>query len=162
MSSEGREVDAEVEVEDNSNAKILEEFKSTLDGLTFNSRPMITTLTQLAEENMSLAQEFVGMVENRVEKCVPSQKLYAFYVMDSICKNAGSPYTIYFSKNLHKLFRKAYLLVDNQTRTKMISMFKTWLSKLVGVPSDTKLQAKVAILKQLRQELQKEQLAPEF
>ncbi|KAG0674902.1 mRNA 3' end processing factor, partial [Kluyveromyces marxianus] len=130
MSSEGREVDAEVEVEDNSNAKILEEFKSTLDGLTFNSRPMITTLTQLAEENMSLAQEFVGMVENRVEKCVPSQKLYAFYVMDSICKNAGSPYTIYFSKNLHKLFRKAYLLVDNQTRTKMISMFKTWLVPL--------------------------------
>ena len=215
--------------EDGSNA--LEEFKTTLDGLTFNSRPIITTLTQLAEEHMSLAQEFVGLIENRLEKCVPSQKLFTFYVMDSICKNAGSPYTIYFSKNLHKLFRKTYLLVDNQTRTKMISMFKTWMvplpagdlmfdhsslnsienflikasalhqksatppaiqqhtahngpagsnitvksllsdidklalitqSKLVSTPDDAKLQAKVAILKQLRQELQKERLAPEF
>ncbi|QEU62564.1 Pcf11 [Kluyveromyces lactis] len=215
--------------EDGTNA--LEEFKTTLDGLTFNSRPIITTLTQLAEEHMSLAQEFVGLIENRLEKCVPSQKLFTFYVMDSICKNAGSPYTIYFSKNLHKLFRKTYLLVDNQTRTKMISMFKTWMvplpagdlmfdhsslnsienflikasalhqksatppamqqhtahngpagsnisvksllsdidklalitqSKLVSTPDDAKLQAKVAILKQLRQELQKERLAPEF
>ncbi|CDO96028.1 unnamed protein product [Kluyveromyces dobzhanskii CBS 2104] len=209
---------------------VLEEFKTTLDGLTFNSRPIITSLTQFAEEHMSLAQEFVELIESRLEKCVPSQKLFTFYVMDSICKNAGSPYTIYFSKNLHKLFRKAYLLVDNQTRTKMISMFKTWIvplptgdlmfdhsslnsiesflikasalhqksatppvmqqnlsngmgspnitvksllsdidrlalitqSKLVSTPADTKLQAKVAILKQLRQELQKERLAPEF
>lgn len=64
--------------EDGSNA--LEEFKTTLDGLTFNSRPIITTLTQLAEEHMSLAQEFVGLIENRLEKCVPSQKL-AFHFL---------------------------------------------------------------------------------
>lgn len=204
------------------------EFKTTLDGLTFNSRPIITTLTQLAEDNINFAQEFVSLIETRLERCVPSQKLFTFYVLDSICKNAGSPYTIYFSRNLDKLFRKTYLLVDNQTRTKMISMFKTWMvplptgdlmldqkaldnieqflikasalhrkgstppvgstkpqmvpqeisvqsllsdidqltvitqSKLNSSVGDSKLQAKLAILGQLKLELQKEQLSKEF
>ena len=108
--------------------RVVKDFASVLDELTFNSKPIITTLTKTAEENISCAQYFVDSLETRINKCVPTQKLYAFYALDSICKNAGSPYTIYFSKNLFALYKKTYLLVDNTTRSKLISLFKTWMS----------------------------------
>ncbi|KAL3232270.1 Protein PCF11 [Nakaseomyces bracarensis] len=120
-------------------------FEGVLDDLTFNSRPIITTLTRMAEENISCAQYFVDLIEARIEKCKPSQKLYAFYVMDSICKNAGSPYTIYFSRNLATLYRKTYLLVDNTTRTKLIRMFKTWIEPNQSTGGATFLFEKTAL-----------------
>lgn len=198
-----------------SDNKIIEDFISILDELTFNSRPIITTLTKMAEENVAYAQPFVDAIESRIGKCVPNQKLYTFYTLDSICKNAGSPYTIYFSRNLAKLYRQTYLIVDNQTRTKLISMFKTWMTlnsngeslfdkesldkieqflikasalhqkqiqsqlppptvptllkeidkltvltkeRLNKQPNDSKLQTKILVLQQLRQELQKEKM----
>ena len=119
---------------DHDTEVIIKDFNSILEELTFNSRPIITTLTKLAEENISCAQYFVDSIESRIEKCMPKQKLYAFYALDSICKNVGSPYTIYFSRNLFNLYRKTYLLVDNTTRTKLINMFKLWLN-----PNDTGL-----------------------
>lgn len=122
-------MDKEVEV-------VVNQFDSVLKDLTFNSRPIITTLTKMAEENISCAKYFVELLETRIDKCVPSQKLYAFYALDSICKNAGSPYTIFFSKNLFKLYKKTYLIVNNQVRTKLINLFKSWLqpTKSTGEP----------------------------
>lgn len=115
---------------------VVKQFDSVLKELTFNSRPIITTLTKMAEENISCAKYFVEILENRIDKCVPSQKLFAFYALDSICKNAGSPYTIFFSNNLFKLYKKTYLIVNNQVRTKMVSLFKSWLqpTKATGEP----------------------------
>ncbi|SMN20905.1 similar to Saccharomyces cerevisiae YDR228C PCF11 mRNA 3' end processing factor [Maudiozyma saulgeensis] len=121
---------------DTETERLVKDFTSVLDELTFNSKPIITTLTKLAEENISCAQYFVDALETRINKCVPTQKLYAFYALDSICKNAGSPYTIYFSRNLFALYKKTYLLVDNTTRSKLISLFKTWMtpSEATGSP----------------------------
>lgn len=116
---------------------IVKDFVSILEELTFNSRPIITTLTKIAEENIPYAQHFVDALEARIDRCPPKQKLYALYALDSICKNAGSPYTIYFSRNLFNLYKKSYLLVDNATRTKMIHLFKTWMDSgdtLAGGP----------------------------
>lgn len=115
---------------DPSTQKLVDEFNSVLKELTFNSRPLITSLTKLAEENISCANYFVELIENRIDKIVPSQKLFTFYALDSICKNAGSPYTIFFSKNLFNLFKKTYLIVDNNVRTKLINLFKSWLKPL--------------------------------
>lgn len=116
--------------------RLVKDFTGVLDELTFNSKPIITTLTRMAEENISCAQPFVEALENRISKCVPTQKLFSFYALDSICKNAGSPYTIYFSKNLFALYKKTYLLVDNATRSKLISLFKTWMvpTESTGTP----------------------------
>ena len=192
--------------------KIVQDFTSILDELTCNSRPIITTLTKTAEENIACAQQFVDAIERRIERCVPNQKLFAFYVLDSICKNAGSPYTIYFSRNLAKLYKRTYLIVDNQTRTDLIKMFKTWLmpssssmgdhlfhkealdaieqflikasalhqkhvaptvpgllreidklalltkERIAQNPQDTKLNTKIMVLQQLKQELQREKM----
>lgn len=112
---------------DPTTQKLVDEFNSVLKELTFNSRPLITNLTKLAEENISCANYFVELIENRIDKIVPTQKLFTFYALDSICKNAGSPYTIFFSKNLFNLFKKTYLIVDNNVRTKLINLFKSWL-----------------------------------
>lgn len=106
---------------------IVKDFVSILEELTFNSRPIITTLTKIAEENIPYAQHFADALEAKIDRCPPKQKLYALYALDSICKNAGSPYTIYFSRNLFNLYKKTYLLVDNPTRTKMIHLFRTWM-----------------------------------
>ncbi|SCU87080.1 LAME_0D08702g1_1 [Lachancea meyersii CBS 8951] len=196
--------------------KVAQDFASILEELTCNSRPIITTLTKTAEENIACAQQLVDAIERRIERCVPNQKLYAFYVMDSICKNAGSPYTIYFSRNLAKLYKRTYLLVDNQTRSSLIRLFQTWLNhssstmgdhlfgkealdaieqflikastlqqKKVALPTvsgllheidklasltkerasqnsqDPRLNTKILVLKQLKQELQRESLAPQ-
>ena len=121
---------------DGETEAVVKQFDSVLKELTFNSRPIITTLTKMAEENISFAKYFVEILENRIDKCVPSQKLFAFYALDSICKNAGSPYTIFFSKNLFKLYKKTYLIVNNQVRTKLIGLFKSWLqpTKATGEP----------------------------
>ena len=125
---------------------IVKDFTGILAELTFNSKPIITTLTKIAEENISCAQYFVDALEARISKCVPSQKLFSFYALDSICKNAGSPYTIYFSKDLFNLYKKTYLLVDNATRRKLVSLFKTWLtpSESTGTPLfDTSVLGKI-------------------
>lgn len=63
---------------DHDTEVIVKDFNSILEELTFNSRPIITTLTKLAEENISCAQYFVDAIESRIEKCMPKQKLYAF------------------------------------------------------------------------------------
>lgn len=131
------------DVLDLNEGDIVEEFSKVLDELTFNSRPIITSLTKLAEEHIKFAQNFVDLIESKIEKCIPKQKLFIFYALDSICKNAGSPYTIFFSRNLFNLYKKTYLLVDNVTRTKLINMFKTWINQNQNSISDPLFETEV-------------------
>ncbi|ODV86754.1 hypothetical protein CANARDRAFT_27155 [[Candida] arabinofermentans NRRL YB-2248] len=103
-----------------------EEFFNSLSALTFNSRPIIESHTSLAMENLDAASEIVKAVEKRIKRAIPSQKLYALYLLDSICKNVGVPYTHLFNINIFKTFTSVYSLVDDPTRVKMIKLFKTW------------------------------------
>lgn len=103
-----------------------EQYAASLQELTFNSRPIIEAHTLLAEENTAHALEIVVAIEERIEKAIPSQKLYSLYLLDSISKNIGLPYTNLFSNNLFKTFTRTYGLVDDPTRCKLIKLFKTW------------------------------------
>lgn len=120
-----------------------EDFYSSLNDLTFNSRPIISSLTVIAQENVSAAPYIARAVERRIEKvsiieilllevvtnfnqAVPNQKLYSFYLLDSISKNVGSPYTLLFGQKLYQTFTQAFLLVDDLNRKKFIDLFKTW------------------------------------
>jgi pre-mRNA cleavage complex 2 protein Pcf11 len=62
----------------------------------------------------------------------PVKKLPAFYVLDSIVKNVGTPYTLFFGRNLYSTFMESYALVDNNTRRKMEEMLKTWKEPVPG------------------------------
>ncbi|TID30413.1 hypothetical protein CANINC_001014 [Pichia inconspicua] len=120
----------------NIGKQIGDDYYTSLQALTFNSRPIIETHTTLAQENSQYAQDIVTAVEKRIEKAIPSQKLYALYLLDSISKNIGLPYTSLFSHNLFKTFTQTYGLVDDQTRCKLIKLFKTWKvpTALTGLP----------------------------
>lgn len=45
---------------------ILSEYKSSLNDLDFNSKPMINMLTMLAEDNESLADGIVNIIKERI------------------------------------------------------------------------------------------------
>lgn len=113
-----------------------DDYYSSLQALTFSSRPIIESHTTLAQENTQFAPDIVNAIEKRIEKAIPSQKLFCLYLLDSISKNIGLPYTSLFSNNLFKTFTQTYGLVDDQTRCKLIKLFKTWKipTALTGLP----------------------------
>ena len=54
------------------------------------------------------------------------------YVLDSIAKNVGTPYTLYFGRSLYNVFMGAYAKVDGATRRKMDEMLRTWKEPIPG------------------------------
>ena len=54
------------------------------------------------------------------------------YVLDSIVKNVGTPYTVYLGRNLYKTFMDAYTLVDANNRRAMEALLKTWKEPIPG------------------------------
>ncbi|KAF3840504.1 hypothetical protein F7725_006366, partial [Dissostichus mawsoni] len=66
------------------------EYLSSLEDLTFNSKPHINMLTILAEENLHFAKEIA----------LSAEKLPVLYLVDSIVKNVGGEYLAVLLKNL--------------------------------------------------------------
>lgn len=56
----------------------------------------------------------------------PEWKLPALYVLDSIVKNVGTPYTVYIGRNLYRTFMDAYLVMSQDTRKAMEGLLRTW------------------------------------
>ena len=54
------------------------------------------------------------------------KKLPALYLLDSIIKNIGSPYTTILGANIYRTFMEAYLAVPGSVRKKLDDMAKTW------------------------------------
>ena len=95
---------------------IRQDYLSSLQELTFNSRIIISNLTVIAQENINAAQAITKAIEEHLIKCSPAYKLPALYLVDSICKNIGTPYTIFFGLNLFKTFTDTYMLVPEMVR----------------------------------------------
>lgn len=49
-----------------NNNDFAREYDAALDELTFNSKPIITTLTIVAEENIAHAPDIVSLIEMRI------------------------------------------------------------------------------------------------
>jgi pre-mRNA cleavage complex 2 protein Pcf11 len=110
---------------------------SLRDDLTFNSRPVIMNLTQIAGENIGAAPTIAKSLEEHIQRvdpwrrrfdmqASPTLKLPALYLLDSICKNVGSPYPLLFGRNIYKTFMDAYTLVDISLRRKFEELLLTW------------------------------------
>lgn len=67
-----------------------------------------------------------------VHQTPPDRKLPALYVLDSVVKNVGTPYTLFLGRNLYSIFMSAYSLVNNQVRRKLDEMLKTWKEPVPG------------------------------
>lgn len=108
------------------NSPIVEDYAASLKELTFNSRPIIVNLTTIARENTEYADGIVNAITTRIYKCIPEQKLFTLYLLDSICKTVGNPYNMLVGDEIFKLFSHVYLLVNEQTRARLVKMYDLW------------------------------------
>ncbi|KAL4658619.1 pre-mRNA cleavage complex 2 protein Pcf11 [Arapaima gigas] len=102
------------------------EYQSSLEDLTFNSKPHINMLTILAEENLHFAKDIVAIIEAQIAKVPPPEKLPVLYLVDSIVKNVGGEYLDAFAKNLVTTFLLVFGKVDDNTRKSLFKLRSTW------------------------------------
>ncbi|XP_077447884.1 pre-mRNA cleavage complex 2 protein Pcf11 isoform X2 [Stigmatopora argus] len=103
-----------------------QEYKSSLEDLTFNSKPHINMLTILAEENVSFAKDIVAIIEAQISKAAAAEKLPVLYLVDSIVKNVGGEYLAVFAKNLITSFICVFEKVEENTRKSLFKLRSTW------------------------------------
>ncbi|KAH8422974.1 putative mRNA cleavage factor complex component Pcf11 [Aspergillus melleus] len=112
--------------------EVAEDYKNSLEDLITNDKFQIGNLTVIAKENTEHAMAISRVLENHIRTTPPAQKLPALYVVDSIAKNVGTPYTLFLGRNMYQTFMNAYTLVDSQTRRKLDEMLKTWKEPVPG------------------------------
>ncbi|TQS35538.1 hypothetical protein Golomagni_04041 [Golovinomyces magnicellulatus] len=112
--------------------EVAEDYRIALEALTLNSRYEISNLTVIAKENTEHALAISEALKNHIKTTSPHKKLPSFYVLDSVVKNVGTPYTLFFGRQLYATFMEAYALVDNNVRRKMDEMLKTWKEPVPG------------------------------
>lgn len=117
-------------------------YRHILSTLTFNSRPIIQNASILALERRN-AHDWDGMtaVAQELERAIayapPQGKLPLLYLLDSIAKNVGPPYTSnLFPSFLGRAFLDAYFSVEGVVKNKMEEMLATWRT---GGPGRTEL-----------------------
>ncbi|CAK9786138.1 hypothetical protein CC85DRAFT_283755 [Cutaneotrichosporon oleaginosum] len=100
--------------------------------LTFNSRAIIQDLSieavkQRDMNNWAGMQAIAEELEAAIYRASPQTKLPLLYLLDSISKNAGSPYTDQlFAPYLPDLYIATYRQVDGVTKNKMVEMLRLW------------------------------------
>lgn len=75
------------------------EYQSSLEDLTFNSKPHINMLTILAEENLNFAKDIVAIIEAQISKVFINIEYFpisdvsmSMYVIGLIAKHGGQRY----------------------------------------------------------------------
>ncbi|KAK7921121.1 hypothetical protein PG985_009143 [Apiospora marii] len=109
-----------------------EDFREALEDLQVNNRYDIQNLTMIARENTEHALAIAQTLQNHIKRVASHKKLPSLYVLDSIIKNVGTPYTLFFGKRLFETYMDAYASVDMATRRKMDEMLKTWKEPIPG------------------------------
>lgn len=107
----------------------MSDFQSSLNDLSFNSKPLINMLTMLSEDyKSSMAPQIVKIIEKRLHSVAAEKKLPLLYLMDSICKNVGNPYSDLFTQNIVSNFCDVFEKVDEKTRLSLYKLRQTWSS----------------------------------
>ncbi|KAK8723487.1 hypothetical protein OTU49_011736 [Cherax quadricarinatus] len=124
--------------------EVAEEYRSSLKDLMINSKPLITMLTMLADENRPHAAVIVKVIEEHIQEVSGAQKLPVMYLIDSIMKNVGQDYIKLFGHNIINTFSCVFEKVDERTRKKLYELRHTWnevfpKSRLYGL--DVKVQS---------------------
>ena len=116
------------------------EYESELRELTWNSKPIINSLTIIAGENIQAAQEIVAVIERRIftvifflvlplsylQQADFDKKLPVLYLLDSIVKNIGGVYRDLFARHIVHTFTDTFNKVDEPTRQALVRLLKTW------------------------------------
>ncbi|KAH9938216.1 uncharacterized protein B0H18DRAFT_966113 [Fomitopsis serialis] len=102
------------------------DYSTRLAELTVNSRPIIQTLSMIAQDYTRFADIVVQCIESHIRRVPQWMKLPAFYLLDAISKNVYNPYANSFAPLVVRLFLDTYEQVDQSTRSKMEEMLLTW------------------------------------
>ncbi|KAI8955999.1 hypothetical protein F4801DRAFT_527629 [Xylaria longipes] len=111
---------------------VAKDFREALEDIQTIGRPEISNLTIIARENIEHALAISGALVDHIKRAAPYKKLPPLYVLDSIAKNVGTPYTLFFSRKLYQTYMDAYAMVDMPTRRKLEEMLKTWKEPVPG------------------------------
>ncbi|KAI3654264.1 hypothetical protein MP228_000983 [Amoeboaphelidium protococcarum] len=112
--------------------EIGEDYALSLQDLSYNSKPIITSLTLIAEENEWAAEQIVQVIEQRLQSVPLNQKLPVMYLMDSIIKNVKGKYLVYFAANLYRIYTAIYEQAcasqkeGDDLRARLEKLIKTW------------------------------------
>ena len=105
----------------------LADYVEQLGELTFNSKPLINTLTMVADDLQGVcAAAIVSAIEANISSKPPERKMPYIYLADSICKNVGSPYKERFAASLPALIGAAFAASGPKQRTSLQNLIKTW------------------------------------
>ncbi|KAI8918472.1 hypothetical protein DFJ77DRAFT_295563 [Powellomyces hirtus] len=108
------------------------EYRASLADLTFNSKPIITNLTIIAQENLGAAPAIVRAIEDQLRNAQPKQKLPVLYLLDSILKNVGNIYISLFERNIVRMFATAFEVIDSDEKQRFIKVLLTWKNHPAG------------------------------
>jgi hypothetical protein len=109
-----------------SQREVGESYLSSLIDLTETSKPMITMLSMLADENIQNGQTIVDVIEQRIFVVEPPFKLPILYLIDCIVKKRRSIYIDLFGQRIVRMFVDAFKNADMDTRKKLYELRKTW------------------------------------
>ena len=101
-------------------------YAAELEELTFNSKPIINSLTMIAEELLPHASVLVKVIEDKIRSAPPDQKLPTVYLMDSIVKNIGGAYKQQFAASVPELLGATYDVATPKVMTSLKNLAKTW------------------------------------
>ncbi|KAH9853543.1 hypothetical protein C2E23DRAFT_821786 [Lenzites betulinus] len=112
------------------------DYSTRLSNLTVNSRPIIQSLSIIAQEYTRFADAVIQCIEQHIRRVPAWMKLPSFYLLDAISKNVYDPYARHFGPIVANLFIETYEVVDPPTRSKMEEMLLTWRN---GAPNGREL-----------------------
>lgn len=102
------------------------DYAISLEELTFNSKPIINSLTMIAEESLEFAPAIVGVIERTLAERPPDKKLPVMYLLDSISKNVGGAYIDQFAIHLPDTLGETFDVSGPKVRASLQALVRTW------------------------------------
>ena len=109
-----------------SAAEVASSYSAELEELTFNSKPIINSLTMIAEELLPWSGVIVEVIESKIQSAPADQRLPIIYLMDSIVKNIGGAYKERFARSAPELLGGTYDVATPKVMTSLKNLAKTW------------------------------------
>jgi len=105
---------------------LLRDYERELAKLTGNDKNVINALTELANVNKPRAPEIVAAIEKVIKQIPKDRHLSHIYLLDSICKNLGEPYSSLFEHHIVQTFTHIFKFANEKVRQSMHKLRVTW------------------------------------